>query len=102
MAFKNMNVTPTRKAGTPKMGDSKADANMPANNQGTFPVKLGSAMNSKFGSGVNAGAAQKGAMQGSTAKNKANMSANNHTDNVVKMGTTKHGVGSVPGYLRSK
>ena len=101
MAFKNMNVTPTRKAGTPKMGDSKADANMPANNHGTFPVKLGPGMNSKFGSGVK-GAAQKGAMQGSTAKNKANMSANNHTDNVVKMGTTKHGVGSVPGYLRSK
>ena len=55
--MKNMNVTPSKMSGTPKMGDSKADANMPANNI---------------------------------------------TNNGPALGTTKHGVGKVPGYLRSK
>ena len=99
--MKNMNVTPSKMSGTPKMGDSKADANMPANNHGTFPVKLGSGQNSKFGSGVNGGAAQKGSTQPKTG-GKANMPANNITNNGPALGTTKHGVGKVPGYLRSK
>ena len=77
-------------------------ANMPAKNKGTFPVSLGSTHSSKFGSGVKPMAAQKGAIQGSKAKNGANMSANNKTDNGPALGTTKHAAGTVPAYLRKK
>ena len=77
-------------------------ANMPVSNKGKFPVSLGSTHSSKFGSGVKPATAQKGAKQGSTAKNGANTSANNITDTKLPLGTTHHGVGGVPAYLRKK
>lgn len=88
-------------AGTPKKGDSKPDANMPANNHGTFPVSLGTTHNSKFGKGVGPSQAQSGSSQSSTG-GKANMPANNVTDKKVVLGHTKHGVGEVPGYLKGR
>ena len=98
MAFKNSNTSPARQGGTPAKGVRKAGANLPANNVGTFPVSLGSTHSSKFGVGVGAKAAQGGLTQSKGSK--ANMPANNKTDKAVKLGTTKHGVGAVPGYLK--
>lgn len=95
----NPYVTPSIKAGTSAVGDSKPDANMPANNHGTFPVKLGSGQSSKFGQGVGPGQAQKGAVQ--SAGVKANMPANNTTNKNVPLGTTHHGVGQSPSYLKN-
>jgi hypothetical protein len=95
----NPNAHGAHKSGTPRTGDNKADADMPANNHGTYPVKLGAGQKSKFGQGVQPGTAQKGAVQPKGSK--ANMPANNTTDRSVKMGNTKHGVGEVPGYLKS-
>jgi hypothetical protein len=99
MAFKNQNVSPSRQPGTGAKGDAKPDANMPANNVGTFPVKLGSGQASRFPSTSATGAAQKGAQQ--QAGPKANMPANNTTNKRVSLGTTKHSVGTVPHYLRN-
>lgn len=96
---KNPNVTPAKKAGTVKMGDAKPDANMPANNSGTFPVKLGSGQPSKFGKSVGPGKAQQAVKQSKTGGT-ANMPAANGSSKNVALGTTKHGVGQVPGYLR--
>jgi len=99
MAFKNVDVKGAKMAGTPKQGDSNADANMPANNFGTFPVKMGSG-NSKFGVGVNVNkVAQKPAIQ-SAKGDYVNMPANNNTEAGIPLGTTHHSVGTVPAYLR--
>lgn len=95
----NPNANPINQSGTPKKGDSKPDANMPANNHGTFPVKLGSGMKSKFGKSTGPAKAQGGTSQPKGVK--ANMPANNTNDKSVKLGHTKHGVGEVPGYLKS-
>jgi hypothetical protein len=97
--FKNKMAPGVEAKGTPNIGGGKADANMPANNKGTFPVKLGAGQKSKFGQGVGMASAQKGADQKSGSK--ANMQANNVTDRTVKLGNTKHGVGNVPGYLKN-
>ena len=98
MKFKNKNVMPVRQPGTPSMHDGKADANMPANNQGTFPVALGTTHNSKFTKGNSMSKALSGAVQ--QAGPKANMPANNNTNNGPSLGTTHHSVGTVPKYLR--
>ena len=98
--MKNTHVTPSRATGTPSTGNSKPLANMPANNNGTFPYNTGTTHKSAFGQGVSAKAGNTGAKQ--TKSGGANMSANNITDNKVVLGHTKHGVGQVPGYLRSK
>lgn len=95
----NPNVTPATKAGTPAIGDAKPDANMPANNHGTFPVKLGSGQSSKFGHGVAPASAQKGAIQPSGPR--ANMAANNTVSKKIPLGTTMHSVGTVPSYLKN-
>ena len=102
MVFKNSHVIPARRKNTGREGNSAPYANMPANNVGEHSISLGSGKNSTFGAGVNSGAAQMGAAQSSKAKNGANMSANNVTNNGPAMGTTKHAVGTVPKYLRSK
>lgn len=86
----------THLSGTPHKGDNRPDANMPANNHGTYPVKLGSGQKSQF---AQSGSGQGGARQSSTG-GKANMPANNVTDRKVSLGTTKHSVGGVPGYLK--
>ena len=97
---KNPMANPTHASGTPKMGDSKPDANMPSNNHGTFAVKLGSGQNSKFGQGVGPATSVKGAVQPKGSK--ANTPANNVTDRSVKLGHTKHAVGTVPAYLKGQ
>ena len=98
---KNPMVQGIKAKGTPSKGDSSADANMPANNVGTFPVKLAAGQKSSFGVGVNQKAGQAGYQQKSSSP-KVNMSANNKTDNGPAMGTTHHAVGTVPAYLRAK
>lgn len=87
--------------GTPAKGDARPDANMPANNHGTFPVKVAAGQKSKFGAGVGPGTSQGGSNQSSTG-GKANMPANNTTDKKVVLGHTKHAVGEVPGYLKGR
>ncbi len=76
-------------------------ANMPAKNVGSHAMPLGSGMKSTFGAGVTQKAAQKGANQTKTG-GKANMPANNVTNNGPSMGTTHHAAGTVPAYLRVK
>jgi hypothetical protein len=97
---KNPMATGTKAIGTPSQGNGKPYAKLPANNQGTFPVSLGSGQHqSKFGSGVTPSTAQGGTSQSKGSK--ANVPTSNTTDKNVKLGHTKHGVGEVPSYLRN-
>lgn len=98
--MKNTHVTPSRSGSAPATGAGHPKVNMPANNNGTFPVSLGTTHNSKFGQGVKPMAAQGGSNQPKGSK--ANMPANNTTNNGPKLGTTHHAVGEVPGYLKHK
>lgn len=99
--FKNSNVTNVHLAGTPSQGARSAQkVDMPAKNHQTIGVKLGSAQKSKFGEGVQGAAAQKIAIQPSDSK--ANMIAKNDQNSSYSLGNTKHAVGSVPNYLKSK
>jgi hypothetical protein len=86
-------------AGTPNKGDNKPDANMPANNHGTFPVTLAAGQKSKFGTGTGPSTAQGGTAQSATG-GKANMPSHNAISKNVVLGHTKHAVGEVPGYLK--
>ncbi len=100
--MKNQNVTGVNLKGIPAQGVSKPSANMPANNHGTFPTKIGAGQHSsKFGNNVKPATAQKGVNQSMTG-GKANTPANNITDNKVVIGHTKHGVGEVPNYLKGR
>lgn len=99
MAFKNNNVTPAKQAQTPRLGDAAPDAMMPANNTGTFPVKLGAGQKSKFAKNASKGVT---AANQPTGSDKAKIPAHNGPRSNVQLGTTKHGTGSVPGYLRGK
>ena len=95
---KNLHSQGARASGTPRQGNVAGDGRMPAKNTGDFPVSLGTTHSSKFGHNVKPASAQQGAKQPKGSK--AKMPANNVTDRAVKLGNTKHGVGSVPGYLR--
>lgn len=98
---KNPMTTVAKKAGTPAIGDNKADADMPANNGGTFPVKLGAGATSKFGHNVGPASSQGGSVQSKTG-GKANLPAKNKSTTTLPLGTTKHAVGQVPSYLKGK
>lgn len=87
-------------SGTGASGDSKPDVNMPANNVTNYPVKLGAGQTSKFGAGTGMGKAQKAATQLSGSP-KVNLQATNTFAKKAALGTTMHGVGKVPGYLRN-
>lgn len=91
MARKNPMATPA------SQGNSGASANMPANNVGTHATPLGSSHNSTFKSpGPNPRS-----ITGPIGN--ANMPAHNKTGtrgSRKNMGTTHHGVGQVPGYLK--
>jgi hypothetical protein len=100
--FKNHNVSSARANNTPAKGVREPSANMPANNVGTFPVSKGTTHSSKFGTGVKPATQQKGSTQVGKGSSKANTPANNITDTKLPLGTTKHGVGEVPGYLKAK
>ena len=100
--FKNMNAKAVEQGN--HMG-----AKMPANNIGTHAAPLGTSHKSTFLTPGPVGASISGRQDGSKTTNdgkvgansgKPNMPANNVTDNAFKIGTTKHAVGSVPGYLR--
>jgi hypothetical protein len=99
--MKNQNVTPARAMNVKGIGNPVPLANMPADNVGNRPVKLGAGQKSSFGNGVSGGAKQAGATQPNSTP-KANMPANNTTNQKVSLGNTMHGVGKVPGYLRNK
>jgi hypothetical protein len=101
MAFKNKNATPAKAAGTPSTGNAAPYAKLPANNNGTFPVKLGVGQNSNFGKNTGPASAQKSAQQPKGSA-KANLQTHNGPRTNVSLGTTKHGVGEVPGYLQHK
>lgn len=82
---------------TPSSQGSGAKANMPANNVGTHSANTGTTHKSTFTSA------------GPNPRNitgpigSANMPAHNKTGtrgSRKNMGTTKHGVGQVPGYLK--
>lgn len=96
---KNPNTTPARAKSAPATGNEAPYAKMPANNNGTFPVKLGSGEKSSLGSNVGAASTTTGATQ--PAGPRANIPSNNTTDKHVTLGHTKHGVGQVPNYLRN-
>jgi len=100
MAFKNQNVSPSIQPGTGPKNDRKPDANMPANNNGTFPVKLGGGQESRVPAKSTRGPAQGGTVA-KTAQ-KANLPTKNKATTPLPLGTTKHPVGGVPGYLRGK
>jgi hypothetical protein len=96
---KNHNVQPSRANGVRKQGNNPPLAKLPANNVGTFPVKLGTSHNSAFGSNTGPSKGTNGVTQSKGSK--ANMPANNVTDKAVTLGHTKHGVGQVPSYLKN-
>jgi hypothetical protein len=95
----NKHVSPTRHAGTPAQGSNSDQANMPANNTGTMPVKLGAGKQTSIIKNSNG----KAAGQASTISSaKANVPTSNFVNTNHKLGNTMHGVGEVPAYLRGK
>lgn len=67
-------------------------ANMPISNVTSGKQALGSTHSSKMAKSSFGG--------GPKVAGKHNMPANNVTDKKVTLGNTKHGVGTVPGYLK--
>lgn len=98
----NPGVSPSRANGTPAVGNSAPLAKMPANNNGTFPVKMGSGMKgSQLAQKQTINGGNSGSGSGSST-GKPNMPATNKTSAGPSMGTTMHKVGQVPGYLKRK
>lgn len=85
--------------GTPAKGVSSPSANMPVKNFGTINVPKGTTKGTKILGSSNGQSAGKASDFDSR---KANMPTSNFQDSKVKLGSTHHGVGQVPGYLKSK
>lgn len=110
MAFKNNNVRGAKARGVGPTGNPNPKANMPANNIGMKKVNMGGGKNSTFGQRVNARGTAKGSLNSLPAAKTGvvnNVGAKLNTTNYVntgqkaKLGTTHHGIGETPAYLRN-
>lgn len=110
MAFKNNNVRGAKARGVGASGNPNPKANMPANNIGMKKVTMGGGKDSTFGNNVKTRGTASGGLNSLPAKHTGtvnNVGAKLNTTNYVntgqkaKLGTTKHGVGEAPSYLRN-
>lgn len=96
----NHNARPAKAAGTPTKGNAKPLANMPANNVGNMPVKLGAGKPTSI---VNSSNGKASGSVGTVDNIGAHVNSTNYinTGQKAKLGSTMHGVGQVPAYLRN-
>lgn len=98
---KNPMVNGAKAHGVSASGNPNPKANMPANNVGMHSVKLGSHKSSFAGkdAATKSASGRAGVVDGVGAHLNSQNYVN--TGNKVQMGHTKHGVGTVPAYLRN-
>lgn len=95
----NPYVKPSKVAHNPAKGNGKPYTSPPANNVGTMKVPLGTSKGSKIVGDSNGTSAGKA---GTISSQKTKTPTTNYVNTTFKHGTTMHGVGQVPAYLKGK